>query len=161
MKSAGSARIVGALLASLVVATSVTVAQTDPRIGSWKLNLEKSKYDPGPAPKSDVRNYEATADGTKATVEATPASGSPGKVTYTAKLDGKDYPTSGSTAFDTIAIKSIDTNTIEVTLKKAGKVMQTSRSVVSKDGKTMTNTVMGTDADGRPVHNVIVFDKQP
>jgi hypothetical protein len=154
-------RFVVVTVACLLVGSSVAFAQTDPRIGSWKLNLEKSKYDPGSAPKNDVRKYEATADGTKATVETTPASGSPVTATYTAKLDGTDYPISGSPTFDTIAITLIDSNTTEVTLKKGGKVVQTARSVVSKDGKTMTNTVKGTDANGQPVHSVVVFDKQP
>jgi len=49
----------------------------------------------------------------------------------------------------------------QVTLKKSGKLVQTARGVVSKDGKTMTNTFTGSDAAGRPVHNVVVFDKQP
>lgn len=66
---------------------------------------------------------EATADGTKATVEQTPAEGSPTKATYTAKLDGKD-PISGNPAVDTIAIKRIDDHTTETTLKKSGKVLQ-------------------------------------
>jgi hypothetical protein len=160
MKRCALRSVVGAV-ASLLIGFSVASAQTDPRIGSWTLNLERSKYDPGPAPKSDVRKYEASADGTKATVEATPASGSPNKVTYTAKLDGKDYPISGSPTFDTIAITRIDSSTVEVTLKKGGKMAQTGRYVVSKDGKTMTGTVNGTDANGKPVHNLVVFDKQP
>ena len=161
MKSATSAHVVGALVASLLVPASVAQAQSDPRIGHWKMNVTKSKFDPGPAPKSDVRSYEATADGTKATVETTPASGSATTATYTAKLDGKDYLISGSPTFDTIAIRVIDANTTDVTLKKGGKVVQAVRGVVSKDGKTMTNTVTGTDANGRKIHNVIVLDKQP
>ena len=47
------------------------------------------------------------------------------------------------------------------TIEKSGKLVQTARGVVSKDGKTMTNTFTGSDAAGRPVHNVVVFDKQP
>jgi hypothetical protein len=160
MQSTASSRVVGALVASLMVVV-VLFAQTDPRIGSWKLNPEKSKYDPGPAPKSDSRRYEATPDGTRATVITTPASGSPTTVTYTAKLDGRDYPISGSPTFDTIAIRRVDDHTAEVTLKKGGKVVQTSKSVISQDGKTMTNTISGTDSSGQPVHNVLVFDKQP
>jgi hypothetical protein len=158
MKSAASARMAVVLV---IVAATVASAQTDPRIGTWKMNAAKSKYDPGPAPKSDTRTYEATPEGTKATVEVVPASGDPGKVTYTAKLDGKDYPVSGSPAFDTIAVKRIDSHTTEVTLKKGEKPVQTARGVVSNDGKTMTNTVNGTNASGQKVHNVIVFDKQP
>jgi hypothetical protein len=31
---------------------------------------------------------------------------------------------------------------------------------VSADGKTLTITAKGTDAQGKPVHNVQVFEKQ-
>jgi hypothetical protein len=161
MQPPAPTRVVGAFAAFVIVGASLASAQTDPRTGHWKINLAKSTFDPGPAPKSDVRTYEVTADGTKATVEQTPASGSPATITYTAKLDGKDYPISGSPTFDTIAIKRIDGHITQVTLKKGGKLAQTVRAVVSNDGKTMTNTVNGTDANGRKVHDVVVFDKQP
>ncbi|HYT88202.1 MAG TPA: hypothetical protein VEL76_05745 [Gemmataceae bacterium] len=45
------------------------------------------------------------------------------------------------------------------TLKKAGKVVQTTTRVVSKDGETLTLTVKGTNAEGRVVNDVLVFDK--
>jgi hypothetical protein len=150
-----------AVVAFLLVGSSLASAQSDPRIGTWKVNLAKSTYDPGPAPKNDYRKYEATADGTKATVETMSATGSSIKGGYTARIDGKDYPTNANPNWDTVALKRIDSHTIEITLKKAGKVVQTIRSVVSNDGKTMTSTANGTDSSGRPVHNVTVWDKQP
>jgi hypothetical protein len=36
----------------------------------------------------------------------------------------------------------------------------TTRSVVSKDGKTRTTTQTGTNAKGEKVNNTIVYDKQ-
>jgi hypothetical protein len=153
-------RNVLAVVVSLLLG-AVVFAQSDPRIGRWKANIAKSTFDPGPPVKSDMRTYEATADGTKGTVEQTPATGSPTTLTYTAKYDGKDYPLTGSPTFDTIALKRIDAHTTEATLKKAGQVVATSKTVVSSDGKTMTNTLNGIDANGGKVHNTIVFDKQP
>jgi hypothetical protein len=43
---------------------------------------------------------------------------------------------------------------------KDGKVLETTRGVVSGDGKTMRLTVKGTDAQGKPFESVQVFDKQ-
>jgi hypothetical protein len=147
-----------ALVLGLVAATSS--AQPDPRIGTWKVNLAKSKYDPGPAPKSDMRTFEADGDGVKATVKQVPATGEATTVTYSAKYDGKDYPVAGSQAFDTIVVMRINASTIDTTLKKNGKVVQTNQTVVSKDGKVMTQTAKGTNASGQPIKNVLVFDKQ-
>jgi hypothetical protein len=44
--------------------------------------------------------------------------------------------------------------------KKAGKQVQTYSRVVSKDGKTMTVTVKGTNAKGQTINNVSVYEKQ-
>jgi hypothetical protein len=61
---------------------------------------------------------------------------------------------------DTISMKRIDANTTERTYKKAVKVTSTSRRVVSRDGKTLTLTNKGTDAQGKPTSSVAVYDKQ-
>jgi hypothetical protein len=49
---------------------------------------------------------------------------------------------------------------VRSTLKKAGQVVMTVRSTVSKDGKTRTSTFKGKDAQGHDVNNVVVSDKQ-
>jgi ribonuclease HII len=57
-----------AAVLSLVLATSATIlaqTQKDAHIGTWKLNVAKSKFNPGPGYKSETRTYEATADGYK------------------------------------------------------------------------------------------------
>jgi hypothetical protein len=43
---------------------------------------------------------------------------------------------------------------------KGGKEMLHPRLVVSKDGKTMRVTGEGTDAQGKPISGVEVFEKQ-
>jgi hypothetical protein len=72
----------------------------------------------------------------------------------------KDYPLTGSDLADTVSLKRIDAHTSERTDKKGGKIVQTFRRVVSKDGKTMTVTIKGTNAQGQTVNNVVVFEKQ-
>lgn len=44
--------------------------------------------------------------------------------------------------------------------KKGDKVVATSTWVVSEDGKTMTVTTKGTNAQGQAMSNVTVWDKQ-
>ena len=74
--------------------------------------------------------------------------------------DGKDYPFTGSPDADSIALRRVDANTTEATLKKMGKVSLTTKAVVSADGKTRTLTTTGTDRRGQKVNNVAVFEKQ-
>src|SRR5713101_4470859 len=109
---------------ALVVSVFVTSARAaDSNVGTWKVNLAKSTYDPGPAPKGpNVTKIEADGDGIKVTADGVNAQGQATHVTYSAKYDGKDYPETGNPNVDTISIKRIDANTIETTTKKGGKV---------------------------------------
>jgi len=148
--------------AVLMVSVFVTTARAaDSNVGTWKVNLAKSKYDPGPPPKGpNVLKIEADSDGITVSNDGVNAEGQATHVTYSAKYDGKDYPETGNPNVDTISIKRIDANTIETIAKKGGKVMVTSRTVVSNGGKLRTTTQNGTNAQGQKVHNVIVADKQ-
>jgi hypothetical protein len=97
----------------------------------------------------DTATFESRTD----VREATPDGGM--KVTRT-----KDYPATG-TRFDTISSKQVDANTSTWEVKRAdGKYHQTGKNVVSKDGKTLTQTFKGTDLEGKPVHGTNVYDRQ-
>jgi len=139
---------------------AATLVAADPTVGTWKLNTAKSKYSPGPAPKSATFTYEETSDGIKRTCEIVDADGNKTSFEYTAKYDGKDYPVTGSDTIDMIALKRINEHTTQATLKKSGKVVSTARRVVSKDGKTLTLTITGTNAKGQKMKNIAVYDKQ-
>ena len=140
---------------------SLSAQDKDPRVGTWKLNVAKSKYDPGPAPQSQTLTVEAVGKGEKVTSEVVAADGKKSASTYTANFDGKDYPLTGSLlGADKVSLKRIDARTTERADKKDGKVIQTIKRVVSADGKTMTATAKGTNAEGKPLNNVAVFEKQ-
>jgi len=150
----------GAMIALGFPVMSLSAQAPDPGSGTWELNLAKSKFSPGPPPKNLTRTFEVTGAGVKYSLKGTDAEGKPILVEYTAKYDGKDYPVTGSPDFDTIALKRIDAGTTEATMKKAGKVVQTGKRVVSKDGKELTLTTTGKNAEGQAVNNVSVFEKK-
>jgi hypothetical protein len=147
--------------ATFVVAVVASAQSKDPFVGTWRLNVAKSKYTPGPAPKSITSTYEAAGQGYKVSVRNEPATGAPQQFSYTTSLDGKDSPITGNNPnADAIAVKRIDATTLEAVNKKGGKVTTTQRNVVSADGKTRTVTTTGTDAQGQKVNTVAVFEKQ-
>ena len=128
-----SVRLAKMILAIFVL--SVAVWATDnPFVGTWKLNLAKSTFDPGPPVRSRTVTIEQTGDGVKWAIEQVDAKGNRATVVEAPKFDGKDYPRTGSPTptADTIALKRIDAYTLEETLKKAGRVVATYRQVVSK-----------------------------
>lgn len=151
-----------AVLAVCVVGLSplASVAQSDPFIGTWRLNVTKSTYSPGPPPRSNTLTVEAAGQGIRVTAKGTDAEGKPTATQYTASYDGKDYPVTGNPDWDAVAFKRVDAYTLEFTRKKAEKVVQTGTNVGSKDGKTRTVTSKGINARGEKISNVAVYEKQ-
>jgi hypothetical protein len=145
-----------------VAGSSALRAQSNPLVGTWKLNLTKSKYDPGPTPKSLTRTVEAQGNGVKYTFEGVAADGTPIAYGFSATFDGKDNPVTGSmpNGADTISAKRTDANHYVATQKKGGKEVAVSKVAVSKDGKVTTVDVTGTTASGAKEHDVQVYDKQ-
>ena len=136
-------------------------AHTDAHMGTWKLNVAKSKFAPGHTMKSETRTYEPTGDGYKFSGQRVDADGSTHPESFTVKYDGKDNSFAGDTyGADTLAVKLVDVNHIEATEKKGGKMLYTSKVVVSNDGKVMTITSKGKSASGQPFNTVLVYDKQ-
>lgn len=147
-----------ALFSALLVTAS---AQSDPQVGVWKLNVEKSKYSPGPAPKSATTRIEAAGAGTKVVVDQVMPDGAVRHWEYTSNNDGKDSPVTGNNPdADVIARTRTNANTVTQTSKKGGKVTTSQTSTVSSDGKTRTVTTKGTSASGQQVNNVAVYEKQ-
>ena len=153
----------GVVLTLVVSVMSLSAQERDPRIGTWKLNVAQSTFDPGPPPQSETRTYEDRGGGvTLMTVEGINAQGNPIFFQVAYKLDGKDYPRAdiGAQTVRTVSCKLVDADTVEEIGKRGGKVYVTGTFTVSKDGKTMTHRPKGTNAQGQPFSNVSVFEKQ-
>ena len=151
------------LVSSVAVALAVVViggtafAQS---VGTWKLNLEKSKYMQGQAPRSTTLVYEPAGEGMKVTVDQMPAEGPAIHYAYSANFDGKDVPVLGSPNGDMAARTRVDATTTKLVNKKDGKVLSTMTLVGSADGKLLTVTTTGNDAKGQNIDSVAVYDKQ-
>jgi hypothetical protein len=150
--------ILGAFFALLLGAV-VALAATNPLVGTWHLNVAKSKFRTNPPPKSAIAKVTTSKDGEiSVQLSIVNADDKKGEFQYTASYDGKEYPMSGSKVFDAISLKRVDDHTDEVVYKQKGKVIRTSKRVVSSDGKTLTITDEAPDGKSAPV--VSVWDRQ-
>ena len=147
-----------AALAIVLAAGSVLLAQSNPFVGTWKLNLASSKYNPGPPPQSQTRTWDAAG---MVMVNGVGATGKAFSYGYSIKGDGKDYPTKGAipNKADMISTKKVDANTYEAKFTTAGKQVETPPFKVSNGGKTLTIHAMGSP-DAGFVENLQVLDKQ-
>jgi hypothetical protein len=131
----------------------------DPEMGTWKLNEAKSKLDPEMGKNSTVI-YQAAGDNIKVTVDGTDAQGKATHYEWVGKFDGKDYPVTGDPNSDMRSYTKVGDRTLDITVKKDGKVTATGKIVVSADGKTRTTNLHGTKPDGKKFHNKGVYDRE-
>jgi hypothetical protein len=143
-----------------VVLSSSVALGAENWLGTWNMDAAKSKYSPGPAPKSLTLKFEATPGGIKFTGDGVSADGKPVHSMFLSKYDGKDVPYEGNPDADTAAPMKIDDNSYSNTWKKGGKMTISAKVVVAADGKTMTITQTGKNAKGEAVNNTIMYNKQ-
>jgi len=156
-------RLIVAVSAVVVLATGlpqVGFAQNSLLTGTWKLNLAKSKYSPGPPPKSATLTYRVEGQNVRRMAEGVDAEGKPTKSEWLHIYDGKSYTTTGVPGYDATAYTRVDARSVNFTRTNAGKPVQTGSIVVTDDGKSLTITTTGTGPNGQPFNNVAFYDKQ-
>jgi hypothetical protein len=143
---------------SLHAAQSASVAaEQDQLIGTWELNVAKSRYQPGPGPISETRTYTRGRNGVEGTIQRRFADGRSERIEYIAEYD-REYPVTGTQAYDHILLKRIDSYTAEAVLTHAGRVYGTARRVIAQTGKTMTITLR-MDGVSTGIVNVALYEK--
>lgn len=154
------ARIAVTAVFAAAMGLAAAAQAPDPLIGTWKLDLAKSTFKPGPAPKSLTVVIEAAGKGIKVAVDGVGGDGTPVKFGYTSMRDGKDVPVTGSPNFDAAAITLSSPREGTILYKRAGKTAITAKTSVSMDGKALLVTYDGTDAKGQALHNAYHYVKQ-
>jgi hypothetical protein len=147
------------LLLAIPACADIQVRPADPLVGTWILNVARSKFNPGPAPEGITVTYEQTPNGLHV-VSVVTIDGTPTRSEYTAAYDGKDYPIKGVPQVDTVQVRKIDALTSERIDKRAGKRVQSYTRQVYADGLTLVVTQKGTDATGSTVDNMMLFEKK-
>lgn len=151
------------LAAAAAFSIPVTAQAPDSWLGTWKLNIAKSKWDPtSVVPKSQTVTQVAVAGGgMKSTAQTVDSQGKTIHTEITTMYDGKPAPVKGAADANTTRVyKRIDNRTYEFVTFVNGTMTTTTRSVTSADGKTRTVTATGKNAQGATVINVVVYDKQ-
>jgi len=144
-----------------VLATAVPdigLAQSNPLIGTWKLNIAKSTL---AAPlRSQIVTFAGQGQNLTNTAETIDAKGRVSKAVDVHIYDGKPHPTPGNPNYDSTAYTRINANTVNYVRFRDGKSVETGSIVVSADGKTHTVTAEGTAANGQQYSTVSVYDRQ-
>jgi hypothetical protein len=148
---------------SLIVLAAVFFASpafaADPVVGTWKLNVAKSKFSAGAELTAGTRVY-TEANGLYTLDQKLTGADGKEKSNRAQYQNGKDVKQAKAAAADTTFAKKVDANTWDFDLKKDGKVVGHVHRVVSADGKTLTVNNTGMQLSGATGDETLVFDKQ-
>jgi hypothetical protein len=153
----------GVLMGAFLFAASVPqagFAQTDPFIGTWKINLAKSTYKPGPPPQSVVFSVDSVGPGLRAAGEAVDGAGMTTHLIFTIVYDGKTHPVTGSPTIDGNAVVKTGANMLEYANTKAGVLVATGTITFAADGRSLTISTRTVNPAGQRVDNLAFYDKQ-
>lgn len=154
--------LTGALAVAALVAVgasqSAKPAKEEPIVGTWRLNVTKSRYLPGPGPVSETRTYKRGPNGVEGTILRRFPDGRSERIEYVAEYD-REYPVIGTEDYDHILLKRIDERTAEAVLSHAGRVYGTARRMIAPSGNTMTITLRRETASGDVVMNTAVYER--
>jgi hypothetical protein len=153
------------LILAAVLTTAVPdvgLAQSSPLIGTWKLNLAKSRFSGSPPPRSTTLTFAGEGQNLTNTAETIDAQGQTIKAVFIHVYDGKPHPTTGVAAglYDSSTYNRVDAYTVNFVRSKDGKTVQTGSNVVSADGKTFMVTTIGIGANGQQISSFAVYEKQ-
>ncbi|MSR21670.1 MAG: hypothetical protein EXR91_11990 [Gemmatimonadetes bacterium] len=169
-------RLLGVAVASCVLVSAVgaQTAGSDPILGTWKVNVERSVYSPGPRPPAELvtlREYAALEGGWfRFTMTSADALGVPTLNVGVYKLDGQRHPVHTTVTLGafmsaarpsnlTRSYRVIDPRTTESTNYTGNTAAIPIVRAVSSDGRTFIETTRGTDAQGVAVNNVILWER--
>ena len=147
------------LAACFLTAGICSAGLFDNQMGTWKLNPEKSRLSKDMG-RNDLVDYELSFMKTKVTVSGVDSHGNPVHSEWKGKFDGQDYPVTGDPMSDTRSYRKVNDNTMDFTVKKAGRIMANGRIVVAPNGNSRTVTTWATNARGKKIMSVAVYDKK-
>lgn len=158
------------VLVVLGVTALLALAQApaaNPLLGTWTVNIAKSKYSPADlAPKSGTTTFAAVPGGIRVTNDGVDNQGRKTHQQYTTNFDGKDVACNctidgkPSSNQDSVLWKKIDEYTYDLVAKLKGQVLTTTHIVVARDGKTRTGTATGKNAQGQTINNTVLQEKK-
>jgi len=133
-------KAVAILLASMCLAVAVTAfASEQSAVGTWKLNVQKSSYGTMAAPKfEELIITTDKADRLEWKLRGASSDGKTYMSSYNGQIDGKYHPLLDSMGNGTIAYKREGSNVSWTVKNNTGAVIETGRSQLSADGKTLT-----------------------
>jgi hypothetical protein len=154
-------RVAAVVIIALLSAVSFVRAQVpEDWVGTWRLNVEKSIYNPGPPPyRRGTMKVDLLGDQIRFAYDLVLPRGGVVHMEWTGRFDGNEYMVQGVDDHATYAYSPVDERTYQVVTRVNGQVAATTTVRVSPDGRTLTSTTGGRNARGEEIVNTTVYEK--
>lgn len=149
-------------LAALSLCCTIGFA-ADPFTGIWKIDAPKSSFSNGKFPKNMSITIQVTIQGDRLIYHSVNDTNKdkPSGVDYTVTLDGKPSPATGSASFNTVSVRRIGKNQLEILESKNGDdVMVGAIWELLPGGKRFVRRGIAKGAGGKSFEYEEFFDKQ-
>ena len=148
--------------AGVVLCCAIGLAADDPLNGSWKIDAPKSSFSNGKFPKNMSITIKVSIQGNQFIYHSVNDTDKdkPTGLDYTATLDGKPCPVTGSDRFNTVAVRRLGRNQLEILEMKDGDVLVGAFWELSPGGKRFVRRGIAKGADGQSFEYEEFFDKQ-
>ena len=137
--------------------SEVAFAASDPFVGTWVLDPQRSRYELAEVPREMVIVMSPAGEGIHYRSQTTLGDGRLVSSEYTAGYEGGLAIVIGTTGIMApVSLRRVDDRTVDCSYMKGMRVVATSRRVISANGSTMTITTV----EGTTGMNVAVFNRQ-
>ena len=150
------------LVVGFVLCCAVAFAAEDPLNGTWKIDAPKSNFSNGKFPKNMSITIQLTVNGDQLIYHSVNDTNKdkPTGADYTATMDGKPCPLKGSDRFNTVSVRRLSRNQLEILESKDGDVIVGAYWDLLPGGKRFVRRGIAKGADGKSYEYEEFFDKQ-
>lgn len=139
------------IASAAVTSASAQAPETSPLLGSWALDVERSEIPVAARPKGVTITYsDAGAGKWRSNVDIVGGDGRKISAAGTYPLDGTAAPSQGYANVDTVAASVPTPSVMVMAFYKEGMPRNTRTYTVAADGKTMTETIVWLNLNGKP-----------
>jgi hypothetical protein len=148
--------------AGIVLCCAAAFAADDPFTGTWKIDAPKSSFSNGKFPKNMSITIQVTIEGDQIIYHSVNDTNKekPSGIDYTATMDGKPAPARGSDRYNTVSVRRLSKNQLEILESKDGDVIVGAYWELFPNGKRFVRRGIAKGADGKSYEYEEFFDKQ-
>lgn len=150
------------LLVPLLLLLLANAAVSDPFLGKWKLNVQRSNYPAGTCPKQMIIEMLAKGQAIEYRSDTTYPNGRSAHTAYIADYSGKQAMVMGTHGIMLpVSQKRVSPRVVVASYLRGFEVVATSRRVISVDGRRMTIITKSKDPAGKITTSIGSYDKEP